>query len=68
MFRKLLQESIALMWKSGVFNPEEVAQDGTRVKANAGFSLYRTEKTLKQYLEEANQCIDKLEQIRNAEK
>ena len=50
------------MWKSGIFRPDEVAQDGTRVKANAGFSLYRTEKTLNQYLEEARQCIEKLEQ------
>lgn len=60
-FQKLLQESIALMWKSGVFQPDEVAQDGTRVKANAGFSSYRTEKTLHQYLEEAKQCIKNLE-------
>lgn len=60
-FQKLLQESIAIMWKSGVFNPDEVAQDGTRVKANAGFSQFRTEKTLERYLEEAKKYIKKLE-------
>ena len=60
-FNKLLQESIAMMWKTGVFNPDEVAQDGTRVKANAGFSQYRTEKTLIKYLEEANEFIKSLE-------
>lgn len=61
-FRTLLQESIALMWKSGVFHPDEVAQDGTRVKANAGFSSYRTEKTLNEYLIEANNRIRALEE------
>lgn len=61
-FLKLLQESIAIMWKSGVFTPDEVAQDGTRVKANAGFSQYRTEKTLEKYLEEANVHIKSLEE------
>jgi transposase len=60
-FLKLLQESIAIMWKSGVFAPDEVAQDGTRVKANAGFSQYRTEKTLDQYLEQAKEHIAKME-------
>lgn len=61
-FRKLLQESIALMWRSGIFNPDEIAQDGTRVKANAGFSLYRTEKTLDVYLKEAKEHIKRLEE------
>ncbi|MEI8125899.1 MAG: transposase [Parachlamydiaceae bacterium] len=60
-FRVLLQESIALLWKSGQFSPEEVAQDGTRVKANAGGGSLRTEKTLTRYLDEANQYLDKLE-------
>lgn len=60
-FRTLLQESIALIWKAGIFNPDTVAQDGTRVKANAGFNQFRTEKTLKQYLEEANQHLESLE-------
>lgn len=60
-FRKLLEESIALMWKSGVFNPNEIAQDGTRVKAYAGFSKYRTERTLDEYLKEANEHIEALE-------
>lgn len=60
-FLKLLQESIAIMWKSGVFSPDEVAQDGTRVKANAGFSQYRTEQTLDRYLEEAKKHIKNLE-------
>lgn len=60
-FRTLLQESIAILWKSGQFSPEEVAQDGTRVKANAGGGSLRTEKTLTRYLEEANQYLEKLE-------
>lgn len=60
-FRKLLQESIACIWKTGMFSPEEAAQDGTRVKTNAGSRSFRREATLKQYLEEANELIERLE-------
>ena len=60
-FRTLLQESIALIWRTGVFQPDTAAQDGTRVKANAGFTNFRREKTLSQYIEEANQHIKNLE-------
>lgn len=60
-FLKLLQESIAIMWKSGVFSPDEVAQDGTRVKANAGFSQYRTEQGLNRHMEQAKEHMKNLE-------
>ena len=60
-FLTLLQESIALIWKSGIWQPETIAQDGTRVKANAGSGLFKKEATLSEYLEEANLYIDKLE-------
>lgn len=60
-FRSLLQESIAILWKSGRFSSDEVAQDGTKVKANAGGSSLRTEKTLKRYLEEADQYLKRIE-------
>jgi transposase len=53
-FNSLLQESIALMWKTGKFNPEIVAQDGTRIKADAGSSSARREPTIERYLIEAN--------------
>lgn len=60
-FRTILQESIALIWKSGVWQPETFAQDGTRVKANAGSNLFKKEATLGVYLEEACHLIAKLE-------
>jgi transposase len=59
-FRLLLQESIALMWKTGIFKPEVVAQDGTRVKANAGGNSLRRQPTLTQYLKEAEEYLDRL--------
>lgn len=60
-FRLLLQESIALMWKTGKFKPNTVAQDGTRIKADAGSSSARREPTLQQYLTEAEEYLKNLE-------
>jgi len=64
--QKLLQESIGVMWKSGIFNPEDVAQDGTRVKASAGTDTLRRDITLEKYLEEANLYLIKLEKEHKA--
>jgi len=61
LFRSLLQESIALMWKSGTFTPETVAQDGTRVKACAGNSSLRREASLEKLLKEAEEYLIKLD-------
>lgn len=60
-FRQVLQESIALMWKMGIFSPNEVAQDGTRVKANAGIKSLRKTKSLNRLIEEASSYVEKLE-------
>lgn len=60
-FRLLLQESIALMWNAGIFKPEVAAQDGTRVKANAGGNSLRRQPTLTQYLKEAEEYLDQLD-------
>lgn len=60
-FRLLLQESIALMWNAGLFKPEIVAQDGTRVKANAGGNSLRRESRLNQFLKEAEKYLDQLD-------
>lgn len=61
-FHKILQESIALLWKTGIFQPpEEIAQDGTRVKASAGTSSLKTEAKLDQLLEKAREYIEILE-------
>ncbi len=60
-FRVLLQESIALIWQSGLWQPDTVAQDGTKVKANASKGLFRRKAKLDEYLEEANAHITRLE-------
>lgn len=59
--QKLLLESIGVMWKSGIFKPDDVAQDGTRVKACAGADSLRREATLDKYLEEAESFLKHLE-------
>lgn len=60
-FTKMLRESIAIMWKTGTFEPNEVAQDGTKVKANAGKNLLKREATLEEYLRMAEFEISRLE-------
>lgn len=60
-FHTLLQESIALIWQSGLWQPDTVAQDGTRVKANAGTGLFKKNATLDEYLKEANDHLTRLE-------
>jgi transposase len=60
-FRTLLQESIAIMWKNNIFNPEKVAQDGTRVKASAGGNSLKRGAKLAEYLKEANKYLNELE-------
>jgi transposase len=48
----LVQSAAALMY-AGAADLKRVAQDGVRVRANAGASSYRREKTLRRCLEEA---------------
>jgi transposase len=61
-FRMLLQESIAIMWKTGKFKPDTAAQDGTRIKADAGSSSARREPKLELYLVEAQEYLKTLEE------
>lgn len=61
LFQRLLEESIAIMWKTGEFNPLIVAQDGTRIKADAGSSSLKKDSTIEKYLIEANTYLKALE-------
>lgn len=45
-FHQLLTESLAVMVKSGLLKQEDFSQDGTRIKASAGFNTFRKPKTL----------------------
>jgi transposase len=61
-FMSVLQGSIAIMWKTGAFHPDEITQDGTRIKANAGSSSFKREETLEDYLLKAESLIKRLEE------
>lgn len=45
-FEDLLTSCLAVMVQAGILKDTDFAQDGTRVKANAGFNSYRREETL----------------------
>jgi transposase len=57
---KLLTQVIGLLTTNGVIKMQQVAQDGTRVRASAGASSFRREKTLQVCLEEAAAQVDTL--------
>lgn len=58
---ELLTQSVAILMKQGIVKLERVAQDGIRVRANAGTSSFRREKSLKECLEEAEKHIKSLQ-------
>ncbi len=57
---QLLTDTIATLMHQGVVTLENVAQDGMRVRANAGSSSFRRKKTLEKCREEARQQVGKL--------
>lgn len=56
----LLTDTIATLIHQGVVTLETVAQDGMRVRANAGSSSFRREKTLEECRREAAEQVRKL--------
>ena len=56
----LLTDTIATLLHQKIVTLETVAQDGMRVRANAGSSSFRREKSLKQCREEAAQQVKRL--------
>jgi transposase len=57
---ELLTQSVAVLMKQGLVKLERVAQDGIRVRANAGASSFRREPTLEQCLKEAQGQVERL--------
>jgi hypothetical protein len=57
---KLLTRVIGLLTTNGVIKMRQVAQDGTRVRASAGASSFRREKTLQVCLDEAAAQVETL--------
>ncbi len=56
----LLSDTVATLMHQGLVTLEMVAQDGMRVRANAGSSSFRREKTLEKCHAEARQQVQKL--------
>lgn len=61
-FEDLLVSCLAVMLKHGVIKDEDFAQDGTRVKANAGFNSFRREDSLEKLEAELKTYIKQLEE------
>jgi hypothetical protein len=57
---ELLTQSVAVLMKQELVTLERVAQDGIRVRANAGASSFRREPTLEQCLKEAREQVVRL--------
>lgn len=57
----LLTQSVAILMKRGLIELRRVAQDGTRVRANAGSSSFRREKTLCECMKEAEEHLEALQ-------
>lgn len=76
LFEDLLTNTLAVMLKAGLINDTDFAQDGTRIKANAGLSSYRREQSLEKIKQDLKEYIyqltveqesayDKIKQRRN---
>lgn len=58
----LLTQSVAALMSQGLVKLHRVAQDGVRVRANAGAGSFRRQSTLERCLDEAKQQIERLRQ------
>jgi len=59
---RLLIEHVAALSTVGIVDLDEVVQDGLRVRAAAGASSFRREKTLRGELEKATRLVEQLQQ------
>lgn len=59
-FVDLLTNCLAVMVKAGLIKDEDFSQDGTRIKANAGFNSFRREESLENLKEEIKAYIKQL--------
>lgn len=64
---RLLIEHVAALSAAGIIDLDEVAQDGLRVRAAAGASSFRREKTLQKELEKATSLIEQLKQEQDSD-
>lgn len=64
---KVLTDSIASLLKQDLITLQTVAQDGMRVRANSGKHTFRRKKKLEDFLKEAEQHVQKLNEESQAE-
>lgn len=57
---RLLAEHVASLSVAGLINLDEIAQDGMRLRANAGAASFRRRKTLAQELAKAKALVERL--------
>lgn len=57
---RLMSEHLAALANAGVVKLETLAQDGVRIRANAGASSFRREATLEQHLATAQAVVEEL--------
>ncbi len=67
-FNELLSSCLAVMVQSGLLSDRDFSQDGTRVKANAGFASFRREASLIEMQNEIQDYLENLERGENYEK
>ena len=60
-FEDILTSCLAVMVQSNVLSDQDFSQDGTRVKANAGFNSFRREQTLEVLKDEMSRHIKQLD-------
>jgi hypothetical protein len=60
---ELLTQIVATLMDEGLVTMDRIAQDGMRVRANAGKSSFRTGGRLEQLLEEAKQQVETLKRL-----
>jgi transposase len=65
---KLFCELLGMLSREGLVDLSEVTQDGTKIRAVAGGSSQRREKTLQEHIREAEQAVEKLSQADEAER
>lgn len=66
LMNELLTDNVAALAAAGVIRLERVAQDGMRVRADAGAASFRREASLKEHLNEAGELVRTLrEQARS---
>jgi len=67
LLKRLLTEHTAALSAAGIIDLDEIAQDGLRVRAAAGASSFRREKSARAELEKAKRLVEQLEQEQDSD-